>query len=203
MNRIIKAAQRRLLELPVVEHAAAIEAAYDRGAFGHGWDDLDSDGQNERAEILIAYHRKAAGEVVFASERERRVVGGRWQCRFTGEIFTDAGDLDIDHVVPLKAAWLSGAHEWTKERREQYANGWGLRLDSRRVRRRRSWLLPVSASANRSKGAKGPDQWLPDRVEYRPRYAALWIRTKHYWRLSVTAAEKAALERLLAGTPAV
>ena len=192
MSRIIETARRRLARLETVEHTEAIEEAYERRAFGSGWKDLDGDGQDERAEILILFHRKR-GTLEFATDAERRVVSGLWFCRFTGEFFTDAGDLDIDHMVPLKAAWLAGAHAWDKERREQYANGFGIRS-----KRRRAWLLPVSSSANRSKGARGPDEWLPTRTDYHQRYAALWVRVKDYWSLSVTAAERAALETILA-----
>ena len=188
---ILPAARRRLSRLETVEHDPAIEDAYERREFGSGWKDLDSDGQNERAEILVRFHRKRGGILFFADDDEERVVAGLWLCRFTGQLFTQAADLDIDHMVPLKAAWLAGAHAWTKERREQYANGFGIRS------RKRSWLLPVSSSANRSKGARGPDEWLPSRVDYHARYAALWIRIKSYWSLSVTAEERAALEELI------
>lgn len=190
-SRIRKTALRRLAELSVVEHDPAVVSAYRRSRFGHGWRDNDGDGQDERAEVLIRFHRKGRGKLEFATDRERRVVSGRWRCRFTDEWFTDAGDLDIDHLVPLKAAWISGASEWTPEKRTAYSNGMGQRS------RRRAWLLPVSASANRAKGAKGPDQWMPPRAEYHARYAAIWIMTKHTWKLSVTAAEKAALKKAL------
>nr|WP_273429863.1 DUF1524 domain-containing protein [Marinobacter sp.] len=51
------------------------------------------------------------------------------------------------HVVPLAWSWSRGAHEWSNES--------GLRFANDLVN-----LLPVEASWNRSKGAKGPDQWL-------------------------------------------
>ena len=184
-------ALKRLATLATIEHTPAVEATYSRGAFGTIWDDLDKDGQDERAEILIRFSRI---NVEFATTRERRVVSGRWFCKFTGDIFTDAGDLDIDHFVPLKNAWLSGADVWTEQRRERFANGFGIKSNSR------SWLIPVSSSANRSKGARGPEEWLPPRKEFHIRYAAQWIMHKAYWKLSVTAKERAALEAILTGT---
>lgn len=39
-----------------------------------------------------------------------------------GATWTAASDVDIDHVVPLKEAWISGAKDWTDARREQFAN---------------------------------------------------------------------------------
>ena len=192
MQKISERALERLASLNVAEYSPAVEESYDRHEFGHGWDDMDSDGQNERAEILIRFCRpKKALE--FATTHEKRVVSGKWRCRFTGESFTQAAQVDIDHVVPLKNAWLSGANLWSRERREQYANGFGIKS------KKRSWLLPVSASANRAKGAKGPEEWLPPRVEYHVKYAAQWILHKSYWSMSVTSAEKASLESILTG----
>ena len=195
-GRVSKTALKRLAALRVAEHDSAVDDSYERRAFGYGWDDLDSDGQNERAEILIRTHKGPESEIGFATTRERRVVSGRWFCRFTGETFTDAGRLDIDHLVPLKDAWLSGAYAWTKDRRERYANGVGIKSNHK------TWLVPVSASANRSKSDDAPHEWMPPRKEYHKRYAAAWIRTKHYWSLSVTAVEKAKLEEIFTGEPA-
>lgn len=194
-DRIRKTALKRLAKLQTVEHDPAVEESYSRSAFSHGWKDNDKDGQDERQECLIRHHEKRRAKLVFDTSAERRVESGSWFCKFTGETFTDPSDLDIDHFVPLKAAWLAGAHAWDKERRSQYSNGWGIKS-----RKRRSWLIPVSASANRSKGAKGPEEWVPPRSAYYVNYAATWIRTKTYWKLSVTATERAALEYLLQTT---
>lgn len=190
-QRIRAAALKRLAALETVEFDQTVDDAYSRSAFGHGWADNDGDGQDERQEALI---RWAFRKQFVLDEGGDRVASGVWRCRFTGEEFTDPGKLDIDHFVPLKAAWNAGAHAWTKEKRVQYSNGWGIRSV-----KRRDWLIPVSASANRSKGARGPDVWLPPRDGgYHFRYAATWVRVKSYWGMSVTSAERATLEGLLA-----
>ena len=189
-ERIRITALRRLEKLLVVEHDPAVEESYDRSQFGHGWDDLDSDGQDERAEILIRFCKPKTA-LAFASDKEKRVVSGKWRCRFTNDVITDASKLDIDHLIPLKNAWMCGADKWDRERREHFANGFGIKS------RKRSWLLPVASSANRAKGAKSPDQWLPPNEKYHARYAAQWIRHKNYWSLSVTPEEKTALKELL------
>lgn len=118
---------------------------YKRSAFGHGWDDTDSDCQDSRTEALIA---TSTTEVKFAGEQRCRVVTGRWISPFTRQIIMNASDIDIDHVVPLAWAWERGAREWSKEKRIRFANDMIN-------------LWPVEASLNRSKGAQGPDKWLP------------------------------------------
>ncbi len=78
---------------------------YDRRAFTH-WTDEDRDGQNARAEVLIAW---SEAQVAFTDERERTVATGQWTGLYTGEVFTEARQVDIDHVVPLAYAWSHGA----------------------------------------------------------------------------------------------
>src|SRR5690554_589149 len=118
---------------------------YERSAFGHGWGDVDGDCRNSRAEALIA---TSTTGVRFAGDRQCRVVTGRWISPFTGNGILNAADIDIDHVVPLAWAWSRGAGEWSREKREKFAND----LIN---------LWPVEASLNRSKGAQGPNEWLP------------------------------------------
>ena len=51
----------------------------------------------------------------------------------------------------------------------------------------------MSASQNRSKGARGPDEWKPADTSYWCQYAFSWINIKSRWSLSVTSAELEAL----------
>lgn len=108
------------------------------------------------------------------------VVTGRWTCPYSLEVFEDPAALDIDHVVPLKHAFEHGAQAWTAEQRLAYANA----LDDPQH------LAAVSSHANRSKGAKGIDRWLPDRAEQRCGYVARWLSVTRAWKLDMTPAEE-------------
>ncbi|MEO3742291.1 HNH endonuclease family protein [Plantactinospora sp. B5E13] len=114
------------------------------------------------------------------------VVGGRWPSRYDGRTLTDPSDVDIDHMVPLANAWRSGADEWNDDKRGDFAND----LDQPQ-------LFAVSKTTNRSKGDQDPSQWKPPNRDDWCRYAADWIAVKHYWRLTVTEAERAALGDML------
>ncbi|MFE0528576.1 HNH endonuclease family protein [Micromonospora parva] len=116
------------------------------------------------------------------------VVGGRWESVYDGRSFSDPSDVDIDHMVPLANAWRSGADEWDNAKRGDFAN------DTTRPQ-----LFAVSASSNRAKGDQDPSQWKPANRSYWCKYAQDWVTVKHYWRLTVTAAEKAALTDMLEG----
>jgi hypothetical protein len=50
--------------------------------------------------------------------------GGRWFSYYDRVSWTDAGRIDIDHVV-LAEAWDTGASAWTAAQRQGYANDLG------------------------------------------------------------------------------
>jgi hypothetical protein len=91
---------------------------YNRSDYPH-WIDEDRDCQNIRHEVLIA---ESLVPVQFMTESQCRVVSGKWIDPFTGQVFTDPSELDIDHVVPLKEAHESGAWQWDAEKRRRFAN---------------------------------------------------------------------------------
>ncbi len=55
----------------------------------------------------------------------------------------------------------------------------------------------TTASANLSKGARGPEDWRPDARSYWCQYAIDWIAIKSTWELTVTQAEGDSLEEML------
>ncbi|WP_446217315.1 HNH endonuclease family protein [Micromonospora sp. IBHARD004] len=116
------------------------------------------------------------------------VVGGHWESAYDGRVFTDPSDVDIDHVVPLANAWRSGADEWDDSKRGDFANDLT-----------RPQLIAVSLTSNRAKGDQDPSQWKPANRSYWCQYAADWVTVKHYWRLTLTSAEKTALTDMLEG----
>ena len=162
-----------LLLIPLV----AFAGSYDRKEWRH-WADLDGDCQNTRAEILIA---KNAGPLTLQG---CRVVLGRWLAPYTGDVFVNAGRLDIDHIVPLKEAHISGGEHWSRAKKRAFAN------DPEN-------LLPVSASANLSKGGKDPAKWMPPLATYHCEYAARWWLVKAKHRLTMDSAERAKLLAIL------
>lgn len=145
--------------------------SYERSAFGHGWDDADGDCQNSRAEALIA---TSSTNVRFATEKKCRVVTGRWISPFTGNVIQNSSEIDIDHMVPLKWAWKRGAKGWSQAKRERFANDMVN-------------LWPVELSLNRSKCAKGPDEWLPPSAQCG--YVARFLRVVKQYDLQPSSSE--------------
>ncbi len=158
---------------------------YDRGDWSH-WTDMDGDCQDTRHEVLIA---ESSVPVTFNDEEACRVAAGRWTGPYTGEVVEDPGKLDVDHVVPLANAHMSGAHGWSAERKKLYANSLSYP----------GHLIATTASANRSKGRSGPEEWRPPDRTYWCRYAKDWVAIKKEWGLTATEAEAVALREMLSG----
>ena len=156
---------------------------YNRRDWRH-WIDEDGDCQNARHEVLVA---ESLVEVTFKTDRQCQVVSGEWIGAFTGTTVTEASKLDIYHMVPLANAHRSGGHAWTPERKRAYAND--LTSDAH--------LIAVTSSANRSKGARGPDQWRPPDEGYWCEYATDWASIKTTWGLTATPAEAEAVSEML------
>ena len=156
---------------------------YDRNDWKQ-WTDADRDCQDARNEVLIAESRTA---VAYRTDRKCRVAAGEWLAPYSNTIVTDPRRLDVDHMVPLGNAHDSGAWQWSANQRERYAN---YSEDPQH-------LIAVTASANRSKGARGPGQWKPEDQTYWCQYAVDWIAIKSTWELTVTEAELAGLNEML------
>ena len=105
------------MRVTVTEIPASLPA-YDRHDWKH-WTDANGDCQDARNEALIAESR---GTISYRTERRCRVSGGEWLAPYTGTVVTDPSKLDVDHMVPLGNAHISGAWRWTAHQREQYAN---------------------------------------------------------------------------------
>jgi len=114
------------------------------------------------------------------------IAGGLWVSVYDGIETPDPGAFDIDHLIPLAEAWSSGAADWDADTRMRFANDLDYSMS----------LIAVSASSNRSRGAKDPAEWLPDNPEYICEYVFNWVNVKYRWDLSVDPIEKEAIEEL-------
>lgn len=153
------------------------EVDYDRGEWKH-WTGGKCDNTREQA-------LKERGENVKLDGDDCRVESGKWIGPYTGKTFTNSSDMDFDHVIPLSYAARHGGQAWSLEKKEQFANDL-------------SQLELVEASANRSKGDKGPGDWMPDNEDYTCEYSTKWVTTATKYGVSITKDDAKALEEGLA-----
>ena len=157
--------------------------SYNRDNWRH-WEDEDRDCQDTRQEVLV---EESVSPVEYEDSDQCRVKSGEWNGPYTGEQFTNPRDLDVDHMVPLANAHRSGGWLWGESRRREYANDLSYA----------GHLIAVQNSANRAKGANGPEEWKPPDQGYWCQYAIDWITIKNSWKLTATEAEATSLSEML------
>nr|OQO18529.1 putative secreted protein [Rachicladosporium sp. CCFEE 5018] len=113
-------------------------------------------------------------------------TSGTWYSDYDQATWYAASDVDIDHIVPLKEAWVSGARSWTTAQRQAFAN------DVTRPQ-----LLSVTDNVNQSKGDQDVADWLPPNVGYQCEYVRAFVQVKYYYKLSMDSAENAAAADVL------
>lgn len=176
-----------LAALPVRERAA--RSGYARDQFGPAWKDVDRNGCDTRNDIL---KRDLDVVAVEGGARHCTVEAGRLADPYTGATIKfergSVSRIDIDHVVALGNAWMTGAAGWPIEKRLELAND---PLN----------LLAVDAGANRAKGDGDAAEWLPPRASFRCAYVARQIAVKAKYGLWVTPAEREAMHAVLKTCP--
>lgn len=164
---------------------------YQRKAFGSPWRDIDGNGCNQRDDVLLRDAVPGSTQVQHQGRCDHDVLAGTWRDPYSGRTLeldnlkdlAQAQAVQIDHIVPLAEAWVSGASSWTPERRVAFANDLSV-------------LLAVDGPTNASKGSGDPAAWRP-RKAYQCAYAVRWITIKHEWELTADASETAALREML------
>ncbi len=157
--------------------------AYDRDEWRH-WIDEDEDCQDTRQEALVA---ESVSPVEYTDSDQCRVTSGEWVDPYSGVLYADPSDLQIDHLVPLANAHASGGWAWSESRKRVYANDLSFA----------GHLVAVHGPANQAKGKSGPEDWQPPASSYWCQYAIDWITIKNSWGLTATEAEFAALAEML------
>ena len=137
---------------------------------------------NTRAKVLI---RDSEQPVSFKDHNRCLVEKGDWQDPYAGSQIKQSRDIQIDHMVPLKNAYLSGAWEWKFKTRCAYSNFMGNKFH----------LISASGHENMSKGDKGPDQYMPPNKAYRCEYLENWLKIKLIWKLKMTSQEVEAIRQ--------
>lgn len=170
-----------LLEARPVAGPASGEG-YDRDElFGSGWAPA---GDCDVPDVVLARDLSA---VQFGSPVNCHVVGGILIDPYTGSAITyepRGGRVEVDHVVALYNAWVTGAQEWDEATRLEFAND-------------PANLLVVSRRANQEKGASDAAGWVPANPAHHCTFATTQVLLKSRYDLWVTPTERAALEELL------
>lgn len=174
---------------------------YARREFGEAWTDDTSapwshNGLSTREDVLsrdlTSITCKGSPPVQVGSHCV--VVGGVLHDPYTGRRIdfvrgaSTSSAVQIDHVVALAGGWQTGAQQLSVAERLDLAND---PLE----------LVAVDGPTNQAKRAGDAATWLPPNKRFRCAYVARQVAVKAKYRLWVTAAEKAAITRVLSTCP--
>lgn len=159
---------------------------YTRAAFGQAWADTDHNGCDQRNDTL---RRDLHAITLAAGTRGCVVMTGTLSDPYTARQIafsrtSSPAAVQIDHVVALGDAWVTGAAGWDLAQRSAFAND---PLN----------LVAVGGSVNEAKGDGDAATWLPPDKAYRCAYVARQVAVKAKYGLSVTVAERAAAAGIL------
>ena len=164
---------------------------YDRALFGPAWTDTDRNGCDTRNDIL---NRDLTSKTFKAGTGGCVVLTGTLHDPYSGTMIsfirgtTTSTSVQIDHVVALGNAWVTGAAQWPYAEKIAFAND---PLN----------LLAVKGSLNEQKGDGDSATWLPPNKSFRCAYVARQVSVKAKYGLYVTPAEKTAIQRILVTCP--
>jgi hypothetical protein len=165
------------------------DIGYDReGEFGTAWEDVDGNGCDTRNDILARDFKKIIstdGCIIYSGVIEDLYTGKT--ITFTrGQ--TSSMAVQIDHLVSLHNAWLTGAQHISYRMRVALAND-PLNLEA------------VDGGTNSGKSDYDASWWLPPNRSARCEFVARQISVKVEYRLWVIPSEKAAMQHVLETCP--
>ena len=94
--------------------------------------------------------------------------------------------IEIDHLIPLAAAWDMGASRWDQQRRIDFANDVEL------------VLIAVDGPTNQAKSDSTPAAWLPPNKSFRCEYGIRYVQASISWDLPITEADHQILTKIAA-----
>lgn len=184
-GRSLEATSEEVAEAQRMLETLVVQPVKDDGSYNRA----DKFGRSFKTGMAGAVEHRDVPTATFRNDKpQARVVSGSFIDPYTGLPVQVTGgeqaDADIDHIVPLKEAYVSGADSWSKDQRKEFANN----MDN---------LVYTDSSINRSKSDKDAANWIPSYEPSQCIYAVKQISIKGEYKLSVDSAEKAALQNLI------
>lgn len=171
----IVAAVDKVRAVPARIHRSGYDRSCSPGhacTFGPAWsDDTTAPGAHNGCGTRDDVMAKWMTDLQFKARTHNCVVlAGTLLDPYSGNVihFTKARAqaVQVDHVLPLAAAYDLGAYQWTQSKRDAFANDIDVEL------------IPVDGAANQAKGDSLPSKWMP---------ANSWGKCLYVYRMALTA----------------
>jgi hypothetical protein len=170
----------------VISEQTQLLPAYQRSVHFGRWvnNSKDSFCYSTRTKVLI---RDSLKPVIFNDTNTCTVDTGEWQDPYSSEVLMSPQEIQIDHMVPLKDAYISGAYDWTYRKRCLYGNYLGYK----------NHLIAARSIENSQKGDETPEKYMPPTSDYKCIYLKDWLFIKAVWGLSMSKSESLAISDLI------
>ena len=130
---------------------------------------------------------RSAIDVQWADNLECVPSNGAWTDIYLGQSIERTIDADVVSLVPLPIVNSSGGSQWTPSTRQAFLSD---------VEHPATLLIVAKGSGHNPRG-QGPDEWRPSNAAVWCGYAIDWVAVKDRWELTVTDAERTALQEML------
>ena len=175
-----------LNSIPIV--ASYNKAKYKRTEWKH-WISYETPCWSTREEVLDRQAEKGSVTYLDKDDKETKdkskacsIKSGVWIDPYSKETIKDPTKLDIDHTGALSWTAKAGGQEWDKQKKQDYANDF-------------DHLVATTAKENRTKGDKGPSEWMPESSKCE--YAKVYTHIVKKYKLNLNKADKDTLEKAL------
>lgn len=179
-------ALNELNSIPIV--ASYNKAKYKRTEWKH-WISYETPCWTTREEVLDRQAEKGSITYLDKDDKETKdkskacsIKSGVWIDPYSKEKVEDPTKLDIDHTGALSWTAKAGGQEWDKQKKQDYANDF-------------DHLVATTAKENRTKGDKGPSEWMPESSKCE--YAKVYTHIVKKYKLNLNKADKDTLEKAL------
>lgn len=179
-------ALNELNSIPIV--ASYNKAKYKRTEWKH-WISYETPCWTTREEVLDRQAEKGSVTYLDKDDKETKdkskacsIKSGVWIDPYSKEKVEDTTKLDIDHTGALSWTAKAGGQEWDKQKKQDYANDF-------------DHLVATTAKENRTKGDKGPSEWMPESSKCE--YAKVYTHIVKKYKLNLNKADKDTLEKAL------
>ena len=179
-------ALNELNSIPIV--ASYNKAKYKRTEWKH-WISYETPCWTTREEVLDRQAEKGSITYLDKDDKETKdkskacsIKSGVWIDPYSKEKVEYPTKLDIDHTGALSWTAKAGGQEWDKQKKQDYANDF-------------DHLVATTAKENRTKGDKGPSEWMPESSKCE--YAKVYTHIVKKYKLNLNKADKDTLEKAL------
>ena len=179
-------ALNELNSIPIV--ASYNKAKYKRTEWKH-WISYEAPCWTTREEVLDRQAEKGSITYLDKDDKETKdkskacsIKSGVWIDPYSKETIKDPTKLDIDHTGALSWTAKAGGQDWDKTTKQNYANDF-------------DHLVATTAKENRTKGDKGPSEWMPESSKCE--YAKVYTHIVKKYKLNLNKADKDTLEKAL------